>query len=98
MRIDFNCDLGEGCGDDAAIVPLITSASIACGAHAGDEDTMRAAQAQRRTHGRVVAGVRATGDGCAGDQRNDRRIVAAAFAQVAVEVDAHGAAADATCG
>ncbi|MGH8078651.1 MAG: LamB/YcsF family protein, partial [Lysobacter sp.] len=34
-RIDFNCDLGEGCGDDAAIIPLISSASIACGGHAG---------------------------------------------------------------
>ena len=41
-RIDFNCDLGEGCGHDAAIVPHISSASIACGGHAGDEDTMRA--------------------------------------------------------
>lgn len=39
--LDFNCDLGEGCGTDAAIVPLISSASIACGAHAGDAATMR---------------------------------------------------------
>ena len=39
--IDFNCDLGEGCGTDAAIVPLVSSASIACGAHAGDAATMR---------------------------------------------------------
>jgi UPF0271 protein len=42
-RIDFNCDLGEGCGTDADIVPLISSASIACGGHAGDDDSMRAA-------------------------------------------------------
>lgn len=55
MRIDFNCDLGEGCGDDAAIVPLITSASIACGAHAGDEATMRATLRLCREHG-VAAG------------------------------------------
>lgn len=41
-RIDFNCDLGEGCGDDAGIMPFINSASIACGGHAGDADTMRA--------------------------------------------------------
>ncbi|MEP6880845.1 MAG: LamB/YcsF family protein, partial [Dokdonella sp.] len=33
-RIDLNCDLGEGCGNDAAIIPLISSANIACGAHA----------------------------------------------------------------
>ncbi len=34
-RIDFNCDLGEGY-DDAAVMPYISSASIACGFHAGD--------------------------------------------------------------
>ncbi len=50
LRIDFNCDLGEGCGDDAAIVPLISSASIACGAHAGDEATMRATLRLCRDH------------------------------------------------
>lgn len=42
-RIDFNCDLGEGCGQDDAILPFISSASIACGGHVGDADTMRAA-------------------------------------------------------
>ena len=39
--IDFNCDLGEGTGNDEAIMPYISSASIACGYHAGDEDTMK---------------------------------------------------------
>jgi len=50
VRIDFNCDLGEGCGDDAAIIPLITSASIACGGHAGDEATMRTTLRLCREH------------------------------------------------
>lgn len=54
-RIDFNCDLGEGCGDDAAIMPWITSANIACGAHAGDDTTMRDTLRLCRQHG-VVAG------------------------------------------
>jgi UPF0271 protein len=48
--LDFNCDLGEGCGSDADIVPLISSASIACGAHAGDAGTMRAAIRLCRDH------------------------------------------------
>ena len=48
--LDFNCDLGEGCGQDAAIVPHISSASIACGAHAGDEGTMREAIALCLAH------------------------------------------------
>jgi UPF0271 protein len=41
MQIDLNCDLGEGIGDEEAIMPCITSANIACGFHAGDEHTMR---------------------------------------------------------
>jgi UPF0271 protein len=43
MRIDLNCDLGEGCPCDAELIPLITSANIGCGAHAGDPGTMVAA-------------------------------------------------------
>jgi UPF0271 protein len=39
-RIDLNCDLGEGAGNDAALMPMITSANIACGAHAGNLETM----------------------------------------------------------
>jgi UPF0271 protein len=54
-RIDFNCDLGEGCGNDAAIMPWITSANIACGAHAGDNRTIRETLRLCRAHG-VVAG------------------------------------------
>lgn len=38
--IDLNADLGEGC-DDAAVMPFISSANIACGVHAGDAETMR---------------------------------------------------------
>jgi UPF0271 protein len=38
--IDLNCDLGEGAGHDAELIPLITSANIACGVHAGDHQTM----------------------------------------------------------
>lgn len=38
--IDLNCDLGEGVGHDAELMPLISSANIACGAHAGTLDTM----------------------------------------------------------
>jgi UPF0271 protein len=39
--IDLNCDMGEGIGNDDAIMPFISSANIACGYHAGDEDSMR---------------------------------------------------------
>jgi UPF0271 protein len=43
MQIDLNCDLGEGCAFDAELMPLITSANIACGFHAGDPATAFAA-------------------------------------------------------
>lgn len=39
--IDFNSDLGEGAGTEMALMPLITSVNIACGGHAGNENTMR---------------------------------------------------------
>ena len=41
-RVDLNCDMGEGIAADASIMPYVTSANIACGAHAGDASTMRA--------------------------------------------------------
>lgn len=54
VSIDLNCDLGEGAGCDAALMPLITSANIACGAHAGDAATMRATVALARAQGVAV--------------------------------------------
>lgn len=50
-HVDLNCDLGEGAGHDAEIMPLITSANIACGGHAGDRATMRATVALAQRHG-----------------------------------------------
>lgn len=46
-RIDLNCDMGESygpwkMGDDEGIMPSISSANVACGAHAGDPDVMLA--------------------------------------------------------
>jgi 5-oxoprolinase (ATP-hydrolysing) subunit A len=41
IRVDLNADLGEGCGSDAGLLELVTSANVACGWHAGDEATMR---------------------------------------------------------
>src|SRR5579863_5586325 len=41
MLLDLNADVGEECGDDSALIPLLTSANVACGAHAGDAAVMR---------------------------------------------------------
>ena len=40
LRCDLNCDMGEGIGNDAALMPFISSANIACGYHAGDAASM----------------------------------------------------------
>ena len=45
LSVDLNCDLGESfgrytLGQDAEIMPLITSANVACGFHAGDPSVM----------------------------------------------------------
>ncbi len=52
---DINADLGEGGGADQALLAIASSASIACGGHAGDDETMRAALRLARAHG-VAAG------------------------------------------
>lgn len=46
LRMDINCDMGEGfgvygLGEDEDILAFVTSANIACGYHAGDPSVMR---------------------------------------------------------
>ena len=52
--IDLNCDVGEGIGHDAALIPLVSSANIACGAHAGSLSGMHEAIAIAREHGTAI--------------------------------------------
>ncbi|WP_105719156.1 5-oxoprolinase subunit PxpA [Cronobacter dublinensis] len=54
MKIDLNADLGEGCGNDALLMPLISSANIACGFHAGDAQTMRESVRLALAHGVAI--------------------------------------------
>jgi UPF0271 protein len=49
-KIPINCDIGEGMPDDAAIIPFIDEANIACGFHAGDSLTMRTTIAHCLSH------------------------------------------------
>ncbi|MFT4202044.1 LamB/YcsF family protein [Gordonia sp. (in: high G+C Gram-positive bacteria)] len=51
--IDLNADLGEGVGDDEAMLTVVTSANIACGFHAGSPTLLARTCAQ--AHGRGVA-------------------------------------------
>jgi UPF0271 protein len=59
VRIDLNADVGEGLGpwpmgDDAALVPLVTSVNVACGAHAGDPLTIERTVRLAADHGVAV--------------------------------------------
>jgi len=38
--VDINCDVGEGIGNEAALMPHISSCNIACGGHAGTVDSI----------------------------------------------------------
>jgi UPF0271 protein len=51
MEIDLNCDLGEGGAYDAELLTLVSSASIACGFHAGDPATALTALKLAAKHG-----------------------------------------------
>ena len=58
-RIDLNADVGEGfgpwpMGDDAGLIPLVTSVNIACGSHAGDPSTIERAVRLAVRHGVAV--------------------------------------------
>ncbi len=57
--IDLNCDMGESygrwtLGADEEIMPLITSANVACGFHGGDPHVMRTTVALALRHGVAV--------------------------------------------
>jgi len=54
MDIDINADLGEGAGFDAELMPLITSANVCCGLHAGGPGEIRATLELAKQHGVAV--------------------------------------------
>ena len=58
-RVDLNCDMGElpemlADGSQEALMKFVTSANVACGGHAGDEEMMRATIEQAMRNGVAV--------------------------------------------
>lgn len=56
MAVNINCDMGESfglykMGDDAAIMPFITEANVACGFHGSDPNHMRSTVALAKEQG-----------------------------------------------
>ena len=57
--VDLNADMGEGfgayrVGDDAGMLDIVTSANVACGAHAGDPEIMARTFALARERGVAI--------------------------------------------
>jgi 5-oxoprolinase (ATP-hydrolysing) subunit A len=54
LSIDLNADVGEGSAEDAGLFEAISSANVACGGHAGDDESMRATVQLARMRGVAV--------------------------------------------
>jgi UPF0271 protein len=55
VQLDLNADVGEGLPEvEAALMPLISSANIACGLHAGNADTMARSVGLALRHGVAI--------------------------------------------
>jgi len=59
MKVTINCDMGEAFGiyrfgDDAACMPYVTHANIACGFHASDPSVMWHTVRAAKTHGIAI--------------------------------------------
>ena len=56
MFIDLNCDMGEleDAAIEEALMPYITSANVACGAHAGSDEIMERTVRVALRHGVAV--------------------------------------------
>ncbi|MHB8757123.1 MAG: LamB/YcsF family protein [Bacillota bacterium] len=59
IRVDINCDLGEGfgvyhLGPDEQLLKVVSSANVACGFHAGDPSVMRRTVAIARECGVAI--------------------------------------------
>jgi UPF0271 protein len=91
--IDLNADLGESfgawrMGDDAGVMPWISSANVACGFHAGDPVIMQRTVALCIVHG-VAIGAHPSLDDLQGFGRREMRITPdEAYAQTLYQVGA----------
>jgi UPF0271 protein len=91
--IDLNCDMGESfgawrMGQDAGVMPWITSANIACGFHAGDFSTMQQTVLLAKSHG-VAIGAHVSLPDLQGFGRRELRVTAVeAYAMTLYQIGA----------
>jgi UPF0271 protein len=82
--IDLNADLGEGYPNDAALLARVTSASVACGAHAGDPKIILGTLRDAKPH-RVIVGAHPGYADRAGFGRREQSLPAAEVERLIVE-------------
>lgn len=88
MAVSINCDMGESfglyrMGDDAALMPLITVANVACGFHASDPNHMRATVRLAKRHG-VAVGAHPSLPDLQGFGRREMKIERAELADILI--------------
>jgi UPF0271 protein len=86
--IDLNADLGEGFPNDEALLARVTSASIACGAHAGDRETILGTLRAAKRRG-VTVGAHPGYADRAGFGRREQSLAAAEVERLIVEQVMH---------
>jgi len=88
MAVSINCDMGESfglyrMGDDAALMPLITVANVACGFHASDPNHMRETVRLAKRHG-VAVGAHPSLPDLQGFGRREMKIERAELANILI--------------
>lgn len=84
MRIDLNADVGEGYASDVSLLPLLSSANICCGAHAGSLELTRQTIRYCQQFG-VQIGAHPSYPDRANFGRHSMTLTATAFAQTITE-------------
>ncbi|MDO9062944.1 MAG: 5-oxoprolinase subunit PxpA [Microbacterium sp.] len=93
VSVDVSADLGEGFPNDTALLDLVTSASIACGMHAGDRATMVATMREAAQRGVAIGAHPSYRDRAGFGRREIGATPAAIAADVAEQVELAAAAA-----
>jgi len=93
VEVDLNCDLGEGCSFDAELMPLITSANVACGFHAGDPATAFTTLSLAARHGVQVGAHPSFNDRASFGRRDLPQPARQTFEECVYQIGALGAVA-----
>ena len=84
-KIDLNCDMGEGYTTDALIMPLISSANIACGYHAGGGELLMRQTIRHALQHQVAVGAHPSFDDREGFGRREMHLSSEEIYQIVLD-------------